>query len=121
MSNKNIKFNYDFENDILFIYKNKHKSNGSIEYGKNIHISFSKNEVVGLEIIDASKVLSGFSKSEITNDILKTVNACDLYTRKLNGLLFVYFNCKFKARAKPIENYLTIQDIAYNSPIVATV
>lgn len=120
MSNKNINFNYDSENDILFIYHSGKKSNGSIEYGRDIHISFSKNEVSGLEIMGASNMLSTISKMNITRDALKTLKACDLYTRRAKGLLFVHFDCILEAKAKPLENYLTLQDINYNSPVLAT-
>ena len=119
MSNKNINFSYDSENDILFIYHAKRKSNGSIEYGKNIHISFSKNEVVGLEIMDASATLSAISNMEITRESLDALKACDLYTRKAKGLLFVHFDCLFGTKLKQVENYLTLQDINYNSPLTA--
>ncbi len=120
MSNKSVNFNYDAENDILFIYHAKKKSNGSIEYGRNIHISFSKNEVSGLEIMDASATLSAISNMEITKDSLNALKACELFTRRAKGLLFVHFNCAFVAKLKPLENYLTLQDINYNSPILAT-
>src|SRR3989344_8495140 len=116
MSNKNVKFNYDSENDILFIYHSKKKSNGSIEYGKNIHISFSKNEVVGLEVMDASATLSAISNMEIAKEALDNLKTCDLYTRKAKGLLFVHFDFAFSSKLKPVENYLTLQDINYSSP-----
>ncbi|GEM_PF-6942192 len=116
---KKIGFNFDRENDILFIYNSAKKSQGSIEYGTNVHISFAGNEVVGLEILDASKFLTAISKTEVTESNLAGLSECDLYTKKKNGLLFITFACRFKEKINPIENYLTLQDADYNSPLVA--
>lgn len=116
-----IRFNFDAENDVLFIYNSAAKSEGSIEYGKNIHISFAKNEVVGLEIMDASQMLSALSKTGITMEDLSELSACSLSTKKQKGLLVITFTCRFKQKLQPLENYLTLQDVTYNSPLVATV
>ncbi|MFA5992074.1 MAG: DUF2283 domain-containing protein [Candidatus Pacearchaeota archaeon] len=55
---KQFKFDYDEENDDLFIYLDGSKSNGAVEIG-NFVIDFDKDEnFVALELTDASKVLS---------------------------------------------------------------
>ena len=55
---KNFNFDYDEENDNLFIYSGESKSSGAVEFG-NFVIDFDEKEnFVGLEISEASKVLS---------------------------------------------------------------
>lgn len=74
---------------------------------------------MGLEIIGASKFLTGISRVDVSQDDLAMLSECDLYTKRENGLLFVTFVCKFGKKLKPLENYLTLQDVSYNSPLVA--
>jgi len=55
---KDFKFDYDEENDDLFIYLPDKKSAGAIELG-NFVFDFDENErLMALEILDASKTLS---------------------------------------------------------------
>jgi uncharacterized protein YuzE len=55
---KNFKFDYDEENDDLFLFEEGKKSSGAVEIG-NFVIDFDEDEnFVGLEILDASEVLS---------------------------------------------------------------
>jgi len=58
MKMKEFKFDYDAENDDLFIYLDGAKSEGGVEMG-NFVVDFDENEnFVGLEILDASEVFS---------------------------------------------------------------
>jgi len=55
---ENFKFSYDEENDDLFIYLEGKKSEGAVELG-NFVFDFDKNEnLVAIQIFEASKVLS---------------------------------------------------------------
>lgn len=55
---KKFKFSYDKENDDLFIYLPKSKSAGAVELG-NFIFDFDKDgNLVAIQIIEASKVLS---------------------------------------------------------------
>ena len=84
-----VKFNYDKENDDLFIYFPDKKSNGAVEIG-NFVLDFDENEnLVALQIIDASQVLSKLvSKilelTKIKDLNLNIVNFRNMITIKLN-------------------------------------
>lgn len=55
---KEFKYDYDKENDDLFIYLPNSKSNGAIEIG-NFVFDFDKNEnLVAIEVFEASQILS---------------------------------------------------------------
>lgn len=117
MSNRDFLFNYNEENDILFIYHSAKKSKGSIEYGQNIHISFSpKKEIVGIELLGASGVLTALAKSVISKRDLKNIVRCSLKAETQKGLLFIKFFISIKEK-EPIEEQLVLQDIGYRSPV----
>jgi len=53
-----VKFDYDEENDSLFIYKPNQTVKGSVEIGDFVvDLAPSLNKIVGLEIMNASKNL----------------------------------------------------------------
>lgn len=54
---KDFKFSYDEDNDDLFVYLSNAKSEGSVEIG-NFILDFDKKEnLVAIQILEASKVL----------------------------------------------------------------
>ena len=120
MSNKSTKFDYDAENDILFIYDSKKKSKGSIEYGKDIHISFSsKGELTGLEFLNASEMFHELFGREISKEKLSNIEACNLWDGKKRGLRMIKFACLFSQKERPLDGQLVMQDINFKSPILA--
>ncbi|MEM3374532.1 MAG: DUF2283 domain-containing protein [Candidatus Woesearchaeota archaeon] len=85
--NKNIekrfKFDYDIENDILFIYNPKLKSNESFEIN-NFIVDFSKNkEISAIEILNASSFFSN-QENTITN-----INDCFVRILRKNSLIYI--------------------------------
>lgn len=120
MPNQKTSFDYDLENDILFIYLFGKKSGSSIEYGKNIHISFSHGEVVALEFIDASLILSKLTEKKITKEMLGKIKKCSLYSEKTKGLQLINFSCIFSGRLPLLKHQLAIQDIT-NSRSLLTI
>jgi uncharacterized protein YuzE len=85
---KKYNFDYDRDNDDLFIFENGKKSRGAIEVG-NFVIDFDEDEnFVGLEITDAYEVLSKvFSKmielTKITDLSVDAVNFRNMASLKL--------------------------------------
>jgi len=72
---KEFKFDYDKENDDLFIYLEGAKSKGAVEIG-NLVIDFDENEnLVGLEIFEASEILSKFLSRVIELSKIKGLEA----------------------------------------------
>ena len=69
-------FSYDKEHDDLFLHRPDSKSKGSVEIGNLILDYNSKKELVGLQIMGASKVLQ-----DLTNETARiTVNGIELDT-----------------------------------------
>ncbi len=67
---KKVKVSYDYENDILYLFTGE-KVKDSLQID-NFVIDFShKDKIVGIEIFEASKVLSGISEFRITKKMLK--------------------------------------------------
>ncbi len=55
---ENFKFSYDEENDDLFIYLENKKSEGAVEMGNFVFDFDEKENLVAIQISEASKVLS---------------------------------------------------------------
>jgi uncharacterized protein YuzE len=92
-------FSYDLENDDLFIFKPNTKSKGSVEFG-NIILDFSsKQKLIGIQLIKASKILK-----DLIND--KT----ESYIKKI---LEELTNCKIDIKEN--SNIMTIRFILSNS------
>mgnify|MGYP006285099037 CR=1 FL=1 len=72
---KNFKYDYDKENDDLLIYLDGEKSGGSVELG-NFVFDFDENKnLVGIEIFEASKVLSNLTSKFIQLTKIKNLKA----------------------------------------------
>ncbi len=66
---KKVKISYDYENDILYLFTGE-KVKDSLQID-NFVIDFSHNDkIVGIEILEASKVLSGIAGMRITKKML---------------------------------------------------
>ncbi len=100
------KVDYDQENDILWVYSGE-KVKDSLEVG-NFIIDFSYDDKVeGVEIMDASEVVSKLSLSKISKDMLAGIKEASLsfyQSRELSyviiGLIMTIDN---KVREIPIQ------------------
>lgn len=111
MEKKNLKWDYDEENDTLFFYTDEEYKSSVIFFG--IIIDISKNrKVKGLEILDASKVFSELIGSEITKDMLNHVSKPKITTKPIRDLLIVELD--FKA-----ENTKIFLPLSINNPSFA--
>ena len=84
------KFDYDRENDDLFLYSGNNKSKASIEIG-SIILDFDKNrKLSGIEIMNATRFLNSLiteEKISITKDLLSNLVACRVDSRSQDNLL----------------------------------
>jgi len=55
---KTFEFDYDVENDDLFVYLKGEKSSGAVELGSFVFDFDKKGQLVAFEILDASETLS---------------------------------------------------------------
>lgn len=70
-----VKFDYDYKWDALYIYKENEKAKFSVDVLDNFVIDIGfKEEVVGLELLNASKVL------KLPKKALKNIKAAKLTT-----------------------------------------
>lgn len=83
---KEFKFDYDKNNDDLFIYLPDSKSAGAVEIG-NFVFDFDKNEnLVAIEIFEASKVLSKLISKIIELTNIKELKANIINFRNMNAI-----------------------------------
>lgn len=81
-------FDYDSENDDLFVFNPKSKSKGSVVIGSLILDFNSKKKLVGIEIEGASSFLAATDK-ELTKSMLSNLKACKVDIQIDNNLILV--------------------------------
>jgi len=85
---KTFNFNYDSENDDLFVYLDGARSEGAIETG-NFVLDFDKsNDLVAIQIIDASKMLSAVLSKIINLSNLREFRAESSNFRNMSSVRF---------------------------------
>ena len=83
---KNMKFNYDELNDLLYVYKKDSSVYSNVMIGE-FHLELNKNgEIVGIEILKASEILSEF---DIPQEILQHIDKAELKVVIRNNSLLV--------------------------------
>lgn len=119
MAYKNCEFklDYSFEDDLLYLYNENKKSNGSIEFGDLIVDLEKKGEVVGLEIFDASKYLSELTSKKISKQNLKKIEKASFSFTSKKGTILIKIILPIKKEKSPAT--ITIQNINYKSPLSA--
>lgn len=86
-------FDYDAENDDLFVYEKGAKSKGSVSLG-NLVLDFDyRAKLVGAEILDASSYLNNFvtEKARLSKDSLKKIKSCRLDFKLQRSQLIIRF------------------------------
>lgn len=122
MSLKNIKkfnFSYDKEHDDLFLFNPESKSKGSIEIGDIIFDYNSKKEFVGLQLINASKILESISEKDLSTikNVLDNLSGCTVEYVNNNNLLIIKIN--LLGKDKEINSSISIPNITESSPSIA--
>ena len=99
-----IKFDYDQENDSLFIFRPNEKVKGSVEIGEFVvDLDMSLNKVVGLEIINASKTLALALSNKINKTALTHMKKAFLRTEHKDNAIYVLYGIVSVYRDKKIE------------------
>ncbi|MDD5163357.1 MAG: DUF2283 domain-containing protein [Candidatus ainarchaeum sp.] len=111
------KLDYDFEEDLLFLYDENKKSKGSIEFGELV-VDLEKNgKIVALEIFDASKYFTDLTDRKITRQMLSKIENASFSCIEKKGTVFVKIILPIEKEQVPAT--IAIQNIAYKSPIMA--
>lgn len=89
---KEIEINYDKENDILLLHLAGQRSAGSVEIGDFI-VDFSQDmgKAIGMEILNASSVLTGVFGFDISKVMLSTIKRAYLRTVNKGDAIYVYY------------------------------
>jgi uncharacterized protein YuzE len=83
---EDFKFDYDEENDDLFVYLPNSKSEGAVEIG-NFVFDFDKDKnLMAIEILDASKVLSKLISKIIELNNIKDIKVNVINFRNMNAI-----------------------------------
>lgn len=113
-----MKFDYDKENDILFVYDPKRKSHGSIEMGSGIVIDFDcDRRINAVELISASELLSTLTTQKITKENLEELIAATMLTKTTRGVEIILLMLAWKE--KTVEAPVTLPDLRQKAVITA--
>ncbi len=92
---KKYKFDYDYENDDLFLYNPTKKSKGSVEFDNLIIDYNSAFEITAIEIMEASKFFKDISDIRITKKLLKEITDCRVEFKKKGSFTLIKFQLTF--------------------------
>ncbi|MBU4373783.1 MAG: DUF2283 domain-containing protein [Euryarchaeota archaeon] len=85
---KDAKIDFDYENDILYLYTGE-KVRDSLQI-EDFIIDFSHdNTIVAIEILDASKILSELSQADVTKDALSKIESARMSVYRGKELIYV--------------------------------
>lgn len=93
---RNFDFDYDPENDSLFIYDPRLKSKASVELNDIIIDYNTKGDVSGLEVLNATKFFIELSGKKIES--LNNIKECKLDITPKNNILMIKFFIIFNSK-----------------------
>lgn len=117
----NFEFNYDIENDNLFIYRKGIKARGSVELGNFVLDFDSKKVLTGMEIMNATETISEYTdkpKRTIKN-ILKNLIKCQGYSKNMGNLVLTKVTLHSSYKAEVAQLPVTYPSITNTSPSLA--
>ena len=117
--NQKFNFSYDKENDDLLLFNPKSKSKGSVEMGNIIFDYNNKREFVGIQIMNASKMIKEMSDGNSNNvkEVLNNLRKCKVETIQQDGLLIVKIH--LLSKLNEIAPVISIPSISESSPALA--
>lgn len=110
---KKFNFSYDKENDDLFLFHPHNKSKGSIELGNLVFDFDKKKELVGLEILDASKTIVDLIEKKKASmiELLENLKECKIENINKDNLLIIKLSLTSKTQTlTPIFCLPSIQE-----------
>ena len=115
------KFSYDKESDDLFLYNPKSKSKGSVELGDLVFDYNNKKELVGIQIMNATKLVKNILNDkdiEIIKETLYNLKECKVDIKAQNKLLII--KIFLSSKINEISPILPIPRIHETSPALAS-
>ena len=106
---QNFNFDYDLENDDLFLYLENKKSKGAVELG-NFIIDLDKNkEIVAIEIMNAKKVFSDAVSKILDLTKIESINVWDF---RNTGILKI----DIRTEDDKVQGSISIPNLRFESP-----
>jgi uncharacterized protein YuzE len=117
---RKFKFDYDYENDGLFIYDPKCKSKASVDIDDMIIDYNNKKEVAAIELLNASKFFKdlGITDMDITKDVLNDIVECRIDIIPKNNFFIIRFLLSFNS-SKQLVTPVYVPTIHEHSPSLA--
>ena len=112
-------FSYDKENDDLFLFISKSKSRGSVELGDMVLDFNNKKELVGLQIMNASKLFKDILSDNVNGikSVLRNLKECKIDAKlKRNIMIIKIFLVSEKREIAPV---MQVPTISRSSPSLA--
>lgn len=98
------KFDYDKENDDLFLYNPRTKSTASIEVGKLVLDFNRQKKLTAIEIMDATDFLKPLAgKLKINKVALSNIVSCKIQTKAQDNFLLIKMLFLMRINRKEIE------------------
>jgi uncharacterized protein YuzE len=113
-------FSYDKGNDDLFLFHPSSKSKGSVELGDFILDFNNKKELVGIQIMNASKLISEMVSENISTikGILNNLRSCKVDVKVKNNILIIKFY--LLGQIKEVAPVISVPTIRESSPALAS-
>ena len=111
------KFSYDKENDDLLLYNPKSKSKGSVELGDIVLDFDSKKTLVGIQIMNASKMIKDITNDSGVKTLLQKLKKCQIEVKPKNNMLLI--KLYLISGNKEISPVLNVPAITQSSPALA--
>lgn len=116
---KTFKFDYDYENDSLFLYNPKTKAKGSIEIDDLIVDFDNKRQVCSLEMLGASKYFHDLGiERKVTKETLKDMLKAEIEATMKQNFILIKFKIYFK-HEEPISSPIVVPTLSRPSPALA--
>jgi len=112
-------FSYDKENDDLFLFNPAAKSKGSVEFGGIVLDYGTKKELVGLQIMNAAKLIKDLVDVDAAEikALLNNLKECKLDVKSKNNALIIKLH--LSSAIKEIAPVLFVPSIQEQSPALA--
>ena len=99
---KDAKIDFDYENDILYLYTGE-KVKNSLQI-EDFVIDFSQdNKIVAIEILDASKILSELSQVDVTKDALSKIESAGMSVYRGKELIYVLLAIRLSINQESVD------------------
>ncbi|MFT4309320.1 MAG: DUF2283 domain-containing protein [Candidatus Woesearchaeota archaeon] len=117
---KKYDFHYDSNYDSLFIHQLDRKSSGSIDMGDIILDYDSNEEFVGIQLLNASELISDNTGETRIKSMLKNLTKCSIRTLDKKGIVTIVILLESTVQKyRSIRYSLVVPDTNYRSQAIA--